>query len=195
MIRDLFVLLYASALALGLGVASAVWATNQLPALSTLEIDGWIANPAVGQSDPDPYSQAYFSRTGGLPLAAAEGLSFVRKADDEGNLLDATCIYAVAGETPAAKHWTLHVMKDGLPLATDGAAIPTGTHSGGIVRSRDGTFLIRIARLPQPENWIFPGPSGPFALRLTLYDTAVASDTGLSKLHMPAVRKVECARG
>ncbi|QKV18661.1 DUF1214 domain-containing protein [Oricola thermophila] len=195
MIRDLFVLLYASALALGLGVASAVWATNQLPALSTLEIDGWIANPAVGRSDPDPYSQAYFSRTGGLPLAAAEGLSFIRNADDDGNRLDATCIYAVAGETPAAKRWTLHVMQDGLPLVPDAAGIPTGTHSGGIVRGRDGTFLIRIARLPQPENWIFPGSSGPFALRLTLYDTAVASDTGLSKPHMPAVRKVECARG
>ncbi len=195
MIRELFSFLYGVALALGVGVASAVWATNQLPALGELEIDGWSANPAVGSANPDPYSQAYFSRSGGLPLAAAEGLAFIRRTDDDGEPLDATCVYALTGDTPGARRWTLQVLRDGLPYSAEDAAIPVATHSRGVLRRPDGTFDIRIARLPQPGNWVYAGPSGPFALALSLYDTAVASDTGLSDLHMPSIRRLECARG
>ncbi|GAB4361090.1 MAG: DUF1214 domain-containing protein [Oricola sp.] len=195
MIRDLLALIYGTALALGLGVGSAIWATDRLPALGAMNIDGWSANPGIGESNPDPYSRAYFSRSGGLPLAAAEGLTFIRRADDNGDALDATCVYAVTGETPSARRWTLQVLRNGLPYAVDDPAIPVSTHSRGILRRQDGSFDIRIGRLPQPGNWLYAGPSGPFALSLSLYDTAVASDTGLTKLSMPAIRKLECARG
>jgi len=195
MIRDLLALLYGTALALGVGVASAVWATNQLPALGALDIDGWSANPGIGEANPDPYSQAYFSRSGGLPLAAAEGLAFIRRSDDNGEPLDATCVYAVIGDTPGARRWTLQILRDGLPYVAGDPATPVATHSRGILRQPDGSFDIRIARLPQSGNWLYAGPSGPFALTLSLYDTAVASDTGLSELHMPSIRRLECARG
>lgn len=195
MIRDLLALLYGTALALGLGVASAVWATNQLPALGALNIDGWSANPGIGEANPDPYSQAYFSRSGGLPLAAAEGLAFSRHLDDNGDLLDATCVYAVTGDTPVARRWTLQVLRDGRPYTTGKPAIPVAVHSRSILRRPDGSFDIRIGRLPQAGNWLFAGSSGSFGLELSLYDTAVASSTGLSELHMPAIRKLGCARG
>jgi hypothetical protein len=195
MIRDLFTLIYGVVLALGLGIASAVWATNQLPALGELTIDGWSANPGIGGDDPDPYSLAYFSRSGGLPLAAAEGLAFIRRTDDNGDPLDATCIYAVGGETPGARRWTLQVLRGGLPYSVENPAIPVAAHSRGVLRLPDGSFDIRIARLPQSGNWIYAGPSGPFALTLSLYDTAVASNTGLSEMHMPSIRRLECARG
>lgn len=195
MIRDLLALLYGTALALGLGVGSAVWATDQLPALGAMNIDGWSANPGIGEANPDPYSQAYFSRSGGLPLAAAEGLAFIRRVDDNGDTLDATCVYTVSGDTAGARRWTLQVLRGGLPYTVEDPAIPVATHSRGILRHRDGSFDIRIGRLPQSGNWLYAGPSGPFALTFSLYDTAVASDTGLSELHMPAIRKLECARG
>ena len=71
MIRELSTLLYGVALALVLGIGSAVWATGHYPLFGELEINGWNANPGVGADSPDPYSQAYFARSGGLPLAAA----------------------------------------------------------------------------------------------------------------------------
>ncbi|MFZ2101675.1 MAG: DUF1214 domain-containing protein [Oricola sp.] len=195
MIREFLTMLYGVALALGLGIFSAVWATNQLPLVGLLEIDGWTANPGVGGDQPDAYSQAYFSRSGGLPLAAAEGLTFLRNADDNGNPLDATCLYRISGDTPAARRWTLQVTHDGFPYTIEQPDIPVSMHSHGVLRGANGAFDIRIAPRPQPGNWIYAGPSGPFGLSLTLYDTAVASDTGLRDMHMPSVLRLECFHG
>ena len=192
MIRDLFTILYSVSLALGLGIGSAVWATNRLPVLGELVIGGWSANPAIGGANPDPYSQAYFSRSGGLPLAAAEGLDFLRRADDDGDALDAGCSYLLKGSTPGARRWTLQVLHDGLPYSAANAGVPVSAHSHGVLRGSDGAFEIRIAPLPQPGNWIYAGSSGAFSLSLSLYDTSVASNTGLSELHMPAVTKLWC---
>ncbi len=195
MIRDLLTMLYGVALALGLGIASAVWATNQLPLLGVMDIDGWTANPAIGGDHPDPYSQAYFSRSGGLPLAASEGLTFIRRADDAGEPFDAGCVYDIVGETPNARRWTLEVLRHGFPYSIEAPGIPVGLYSRNIVRFRDGTFRIRVAPRPQPGNWIYAGSSGPFALSLSLYDTSVASDTGLSDLRMPKVTRAGCIHG
>ena len=147
MIRDLFTLLYGICLALGLGIGSAVWATNQLPALGELDIGGWSANPGIGGSNPDPYSQAYFSRSGGLPLAAAEGLTFLRRADDGGEPLVAECSYVMRGNTPGARRWTLQVLHDGLPYSA-GEDLPVSAHSRGILRDANGAFEIAIAPFP-----------------------------------------------
>ncbi|MCI5073527.1 DUF1214 domain-containing protein [Oricola sp.] len=192
MIRDLSTFLYGVALALVLGIGSATWATGNLPFLGTLAINDWHANPAIGTNNPDPYSQAYFSRSGGLPLAAAEGLAFVRRIDDDGETLNARCTYVIEGDTPGARLWTLYVLRDDAPLASPREGVPVALHSGSILRFRDGDFDIRIAPLPQPRNWLFAGASGPFALALSLYDTAIGSDTGLADLRMPAVRKLGC---
>lgn len=195
MIRDLSTLLFGAAVALLLGIVSAVWATARYPLLGELEINGWNANPSVGANSPDPYSQAFFARSGGLPLAAAEGLAFVRGSDDDGDALNARCTYAVEGDTPGARLWTLTVLRDGEPVQPPETGIPVTLHSGAILRFRDGDFDIRIAPLPQPGNWLYAGASGPFQLALSLYDTSIASDTGLSDLRMPAISKLGCVNG
>jgi hypothetical protein len=195
MIRDLFTLLYGVCLALGLGIGSAIWATDRPPVLGELVIGGWAANPGIGGDNPDPYSQAYFSRSGGLPLAAAEGLAFTRRADDGGDMLDAACSYLVEGSTPNARRWTLQVLRDGLPYSTTEEGVPVSAHSLGVLREHGGTFAIRIAAVPQPGNWVYAGPSGAFSLVLSLYDTSVANNTGLNELRMPAVTKLGCANG
>lgn len=195
MLRDLSTLLFGVAVALVLGIGSAVWATGRYPLFGELQIDGWNANPSVGADRPDPYSQAYFARSGGMPLAAAEGLAFVRQSDDEGDALNARCTYAVEGDTPGARLWTLTVLRGGRPMQPPEAGIPVALQSGSILRFTDGDFGVRIAPLPQPGNWLYAGASGPFALALSLYDTSIASDTGLSDLRMPAIRKLGCVNG
>jgi hypothetical protein len=163
--------------------------------LGELDIGGWSANPGIGGANPDPYSQAYFSRSGGLPLAAAEGLAFLKRTDDAGEPLDGGCSYLIEGNTPSARRWTLQVLRDGLPISTAEDGIPVSAHSHGVLRRPDGQFEIRIAPLPQPGNWIHAGLSGAFTLSLSLYDTSVASNTGLSELHMPTVTKLGCING
>ncbi|MAS03252.1 MAG: DUF1214 domain-containing protein [Ahrensia sp.] len=193
MIRELSTLLYGVALALVLGIGSAVWATGHYPLFGELEINGWDANPGVGADSPDPYSQAYFARSGGLPLAAAEGVAFVRNADDDGGTLNARCIYAVEGDTPGARLWTLTVLRGGEPLQAPTEGTPVALHSRSILRFRSGDFDIRIAPLPQPGNWLYAGSSGPFALGLSLYDTSIGSDTGLTDLRMPSIKNLGCS--
>lgn len=192
MIRELSSLLYGVILALVLGIGSAVWATGRYPLLGEIEINGWGANPGVGANSPDPYSQAFFARSGGMPLAAGEGLAFIRETDDDGETLNARCTYLIEGDTPGARLWTLTVLQDGLPMRPVGDGVPVALHSSSILRFTGGDFGIRIAPLPQPRNWLFAGASGPFALALSLYDTSITSDTGLSGLRMPSVRNLGC---
>ena len=195
MIRELSTLLFSVALALVLGIGSAVWASGQMVLLGELEINDWRASSGIGADSPDPYVQAYYSRSGGLPLAKAEGLAFIRQTDESGDGLNARCTYVIEGDTPGARLWTLYVLRDDAPLDAPEAGIPTALHSGSILRFSDGDFDVRIAPLPQPRNWLYAGASGPFALALSLYDTAIASDTGLSELRMPEVRKLGCTNG
>lgn len=195
MFRDLLSMLLGVAVALVLGIGSAVWATNRLPFVGVMEVDGWSANTTLGGNSPDPYSQAHYARSGGLPLAAAEGLTFLRRADDDGDTLDANCTYVIAGNTPVARRWTLEVLHGGLPEAPGEDGLPRALHSHGIIRAADGSFTIRAAPVPQPGNWLFAGRSGSYTLALSLYDTSVASDTGLVELSMPSVRRRECGNG
>jgi hypothetical protein len=192
MIRDLFSIVLGVALALALGIYSAVKATEGLPPLGKLQIGAWIAHPSVGGNKPDPYTQAWLSRSGSLPLAAAEGLQFTAENDGTGRALDASCTYSIAGDSPAARRWTLYILRGGIPFTIDTPGIPFTLHSRGVVRSANGSFHISVAPAPQPGNWIYAGPDGPFVLSLTLYDTTIASDTGLSEITMPTVKRERC---
>ena len=144
-----------------------------------------------------PWAKAALSQAslfrGGFDLAAAEGVAFVRNADDNGDTLNARCIYAVDGDTPGARLWTLTVLSGGEPLQPPAEGTPVALHSRSILRFRSGDFDIRIAPLPQPGNWLYAGSSGPFALGLSLYDTSIGSDTGLTDLRMPSIKNLGCS--
>ena len=192
MLRELLSYIYGSVLALGLGIASAVWATDHLPFFGEMRIGDWTAYPSVGRADPDPYTRAYLARTGALPLAAAEGIAFEMHADSQGRPLNAACNYNIVGKTPSARRWTLRIERGGLAYDAGDPALPVSLHSRGLLHAQDGTFDIGVSPIPVPGNWLYTGPDGPFSLVLTLYDTTIASDIGLTKLTMPEVRFGGC---
>ena len=192
MLRDLLSLAYGSALALVVGIASAVWATDHLPFFGVLKIGDWTAYPSVGRSDPDPYTRAYLARTGALPLATAEGVAFEMHADSDGRPLNAACSYRIAGTTPTARRWTLRIERGGIAFDAGNPALPVALHSRGLLHDTDGDFEIGVSPVPVPGNWLYTGPDGPFSLILTLYDTTIASDVGLTKLTMPEVKFEGC---
>ncbi|UHC15633.1 DUF1214 domain-containing protein [Methylobacterium currus] len=202
--------LYALALGVGLGLASANWATRGRYPFGGVALNAWTAWPKIGSRDADPYVRAIHARTGEIPLALGEGLLLTALTDDAGRRLDPSCRYRVAGATPPARAWTLSVERRGhaKEVAKQGAdqavkhaapagAMPpprTGFTSTEVLRDRDGRFSVIVSPTVQPGNWL-PMPEGEGSIRLVLrlYDTPVAASTGvLEREGVPSITREDC---
>jgi hypothetical protein len=210
--------LYALALGVILGLASANWATRGRYPFGGVTLNAWTAWPKIGSRDADPYVRAIHARTGEVPLALGEGLLLTALTDDAGRRLDPSCRYRIAGATPPARAWTLtverrghaketakeaakHAGQDAGQAAADhpaqGGAVPparTGFTSTEVLRDRDGRFAVSLSPAVQPGNWL-PMPEGDGSIRLVLrlYDTPVAASTGvLEREGVPSITREDC---
>lgn len=190
--RFLFLLIGTIAIALGTGFGLSYFALDDGRVLGALRVGPWAAWPAVGSPTPDPYTQAYLSRTGALQLGQSEGIAFTAISDSDGQPLDRSCRYRLEGSTPVASFWTLAA------LAPDGSNIarPDGTialQSRHIARANDGTMVLYVSKTLAPDNWLEITGTGPFKLLLTLYDTSNLSGAGTSVQTLPSISKEGCA--
>lgn len=205
--------LYALALGVILGLASANWATRGRYPFGGVALNAWTAWPKIGSRDADPYVRAIHARTGEVPLALGEGLLLTALTDDTGRRLDPSCRYRIAGATPPARAWTLTAERRGHAPETakeaykeapkDAAARPaagavppprTGFTSTEVLRDRDGRFSVSLSPAVQPGNWL-PMPEGEGSIRLVLrlYDTPVAASTGvLEREGVPSITREDC---
>jgi hypothetical protein len=188
LIGTLFTLLVAAAVGLG-----ATWFTlDRGAAFGALRIGSWTAFPKTGTADADPYARARIARTGQLPLAIGDGVSFVASTDDNGRSLDGRCEVVLAGITPAARFWTLTL------YSPDGELVPNATHRHGftseeIVRRSDGSFTITIDPRAVPGNWLPTGGVEHYQLVLRFYDTAVGVATKAGReVPMPRITTESC---
>ncbi len=198
--------LYALALGVGLGLASANWATRGRYPFGGVALNAWTAWPKIGSRDADPYVRAIHARTGEIPLALGEGLLLTALTDDAGRRLDPSCRYRIAGATPPARAWTLSVerrghakqaAKEAAKQAGQAGAVPlarTGFTSTEVLRDRDGRFAVIVSPTVQPGNWLpMPGGEGSIRLVLRLYDTPVAASTGvLEREGVPSITREDC---
>jgi hypothetical protein len=191
----LVVALFFGALgALSIGLASA-WIAVRSPApIDAIAIGAWQAWPNAGTVDVDPYSRARLARTGEIPLGSGEGLTLIASTADDERPLTSACDYAVAGQTPPARLWTLGVESiDGDPLFEMGA--PAAISSEALLRGLDGAFEIVFSASPHSGNWIaVPGDGRRFRIVMRLYDTTARTTTALTTLAMPSIRRVRCGR-
>ena len=177
----------ATALAFGVGIASARRATDGPSPFGQIALGPWVANPTLGLADADPYTRAALARSGAIPLGQAEGIVFTAKTDSAGLPLDAACRYAIRGRMPTARRWSL------LPVPRlDAEDRPTMLHSGALLRDREGGFEIVLGARVEPNNWLALPPAGPFALRAALYDTPVTREPDLGSVTMPAIERLDC---
>lgn len=190
--RFLIDLAVAFAVAVIVGVGSAWFAVDRGTIFGAVSAGGWTAWPQEGSAEADPYTLAMLARTGEVPLGAGEGLSFTATRDVDGNPLSGRCDYDVAGNTPAARLWTLTAYDDDGALMANVAGRP-GFHSREIVRDANGDFRIRLSAVVQPGNWLPIGAVDRFRLELRLYDTPLTTGSQLTELTMPAIRKVACS--
>ena len=188
LIGTLFGLAIAAIVGLGLTYLSLTRGT----AFGGLSIDSWTAWPKSGTTDADPYVRASIARSGRLPTAMGDGVSFTLQSDDEGKVLDGRCDVVISGVTPVARFWTMTLYNP------DGALVANSTNRFGftsqeIVRRSDGTFEIVVSPRASAGNWLPTGGVDRYELILRLYDTAVGvSNKAGREVPMPDVMTRSC---
>ena len=184
--------LFAFAVAALVGLGSTYFALSRGAAFGSLTIGSWTAWPKSGTSDADPYARATIARTGQLPMALGDGVSFSARADDQGRALDGRCDVVVSGVTPAARFWTLTLYNTAGELVANSVG-RYGFTSEEIVRSADGSFAITVAPRANPGNWLPTGGVERYGLVLRFYDTAIGVATRASReVPMPAIKTRNC---
>lgn len=190
--KTLVTVVYVLGLALSLGAYSAWAVTGQFAGFGALRLGQWTSHPRAGAEDADPYARAWAARAGTLALGRAEGLEFRASHDSDGAPLVGSCRYVVSGQIPTNRLWTLRVVDEtGRPLRPR-RDVPAHIHSRAALRAPDGVISISISDRIAPANWLNVDHDGPFGLVLTLYDTTIATGTGLPDLTMPVIRNVGC---
>ncbi|MGB3391700.1 MAG: DUF1214 domain-containing protein [Pseudaminobacter sp.] len=179
-------------IAIGGGASSVWYALDRQDGIDALSIGGWTAFPDIGTPDADPYSQARTAREGILTLGRAEGISFIAHHDTSGDRLRQDCSYRIEGNIPPARFWTLYAADAALSALRAQTRRPFALHSYEILRGPENIVSISVGRHPTPGNWLMVTGSGPMLLVLTLYDTSIASSTGVADVDLPRVTKVAC---
>jgi len=185
-------IVYAFALALGLGVSSALYALGGEYPIGAVRVGPWTSWPQVGSSSADPYSRAIVTRRAEIPLATGEGLALTATADGQGRDLETACTYRVGSATPQARLWTLTIYDRNGALASSELE-RSGFTSSEVLREPDGRFTVVLSRELQPGNWLKLPAGDRFSLTLRLYDTPAALGAGaVDPRSLPSIERMEC---
>lgn len=190
--KNLLTIVYVLALALGLGIYSAWSVTSQFAGFGALTLGQWTSYPQAGTTDADPYARARAARSGALALGRAEGLVFRATHDSDGARLVGSCNYLMSGEVPSNRLWTLRLEDQGGRTLPTGSDAPSHIHSRSVLWASDGSVSITMSDQIAPTNWLHLDHSGAIDLVLTLYDTTIATSTGLTDVTMPIVQNAGC---
>ena len=184
--------LFALVVAAAVGLGATYFALTRGAAFGALTIGSWTAWPKTGTTEADPYARASIARTGRLPIALGDGLTFLAKTDDKGRRLDGRCDVVLSGVTPAARFWTLTLYNPDGELVANSINRYDFT-SQEIVRRADGSFEIVISPRASPGNWLPTGGVERYILALRFYDTAVGVATKEGReIPMPAIKTGSC---
>jgi hypothetical protein len=191
-VRLLIGALYMFILAAAIGLGSTWVALTRNTGFGTLQIGAWTARPKTGTADIDPYSRAAIARTGALPVAIGDGVTFVARTDDSGRTLDGRCSTVLNGTTPAARFFTLTLYDaDGRLVAN--SLERQGFTSEELVRRQDGSFEVEVAPRARPGNWLPTGGVERYILVMRFYDTSVGVATRAEReAPMPSVKMGSC---
>ncbi len=83
--------LFAFVVAALVGLGSTYFALTRGAAFGALTIGSWTAWPKTGTIDADPYARATIARTGRLPMALGDGVSFRPRPTTTAGSLDGRC--------------------------------------------------------------------------------------------------------
>lgn len=192
MLKQSLLIGLALAIAVGGGAASVRMVLDSQEGIGAVSVGAWTAFPDIGTPEADPYSKARVARDGILALGRAEGLAFVAERDADGANLRRECTYLIDGSLPVARFWTLYASDKAQNALKPATRRDPALHSLEILREPDNTIQISVGAQAVPGNWLAVSGVGEMNLVLTLYDTPIASSTGLSDIHMPRIVRGQC---
>jgi hypothetical protein len=136
------------------------------------------------------YTRAAVAIGGLLALNKDETIYFSAATDSAGEALNGACTYRVEGRDPDARWWSITV------YAKDHFLIDTPTRrwsvsKNSVVRTADGSFVVRLSQAEEPNNWIATSPDG-FQLTLRLYHPAASVKDDPATTPLPAIVKEAC---
>lgn len=181
----------AVAAGLALGIASAVWAARTPILGDMVGVGAWRADLSAGSRDAGLYTRARVALIGLLALDRSETIYFVADSDDEGRKLDGACRYAVEGQAPSARWWSLTAYgADYFLIENPGRKFSVNARSA--LADSAGRFRIRISTEPQPDPYIAAPSAGRFVLNLRLYNPSPELAQNPSSLIAPTIRREVC---
>lgn len=192
MLQRAFLVLIFLVIAIGGGAASVWWTLEKATFIGSLSSGPWVAFPAAGTPDADPYSQARHIRTGSLALGPSEGIMLSARQDSNGNPLRRECTYAIQGSIPPAGFWTMYAADPNGKLLPNIGQRRTALHSQMILFEERNQLTINVSAHPLPNNWLSITGSGPMQIVLTLFDTPLAAGSQLTELVLPSIKRVNC---
>lgn len=191
MIRYIFSVSLALIIAILCGFFGSEYIFKNFDGFSPLTIGQWRATPMAGTSEADPYARAHRLRQNDLALGRAEGIMFYSWHDNEGKILNSNCNYKIIGHLPSFRLFTLYAINSDQTPITGPAPYPFQLNSNAVIFEEKGDINITVSSHAQPGNWFYVAKGNNFGLVLTLYDTPVASDTGLINPAMPKIERIK----
>jgi hypothetical protein len=99
-----FLVLFA---ALVLGVGSAIYVIERMPAAPDVQTGPWYGSSVAGSVEAGIYTRAHIARSAMLALTREEAIYFVAATDSSGHPLTSSCRYNVSVEDQAARWWSI----------------------------------------------------------------------------------------
>ena len=181
------------------GSGSALWLSGVIghhrPNLaSTVNVNNWVSDWAIGSKAGNPYMRSYVARHGLLGLPKSEAVYFIRNVDDNGELLVENCAYRITGGVQPAQWWsiTLYNKANYLPSNDDGAYSVDQTKMG------NGAWSVSIQPYAPVDGsaWLSSQSAGMFDVMLRLYKPENSLlKTPRTTLNPPSIIRLECQEG
>ncbi|MGZ6143836.1 MAG: DUF1214 domain-containing protein, partial [Myxococcales bacterium] len=178
------------ALAIVLGVGSAIAAVEIAAGLGSTRAGAWTTSATLGSGRGSLYERAAVAVHALFVLERSQALYFQARADDRGARLDGRCRIEVRGRPPPSRWWSITA------YGADDFLIPNAeerySFSGQtIALESDGSFAVRLGSRPEPGNWLPTGGARAIKLTLRLYGPAKALAERPGEAVLPAVKQ-EC---
>jgi len=180
----------AVAVALILGIGTALWAIVWPPIKPVIRNGAWMTNLKVGSRDAGMYLRAHIALTGLFALNTKETIYYRASVDDDGETLTSDRSYVIEGEDIPTRWWAIILYgQDNHLIANE-----IGRHSfnmGNLEREPDGSYRINLSPIPHDRNWLPTGAKPQrLSLSLKVYNPERAVYEKPGEIRLPRIRRV-----
>ncbi len=177
---------------LGAGIYSAQYGVHRGAVAPAVVIGPWQSITEIDDNELNPYALAHKSNYGNLKLGNFEALYFIAKNDDKNKSLTGNCEYAVTGEVPEAKWWSITIY-DQNGMLIENQAERYSFNATNLRLKNNAAFNIALAANARPDNWIPIKPDQPFVIVLRLYSPNINSIRDANEISFPGIERLNCS--